>query len=176
MPHAHARSEVGVGQPLGCADLQQSAYDRVRARVPARREHRHRSVFAGHGVQRPARRNDLRVDVEAVDRVDPQLQGPFGKLLRAAARGAEHRHLNVFQGLQRRHDRIFGQLGRHVRRVAPHDTRDFEIGSRLQRIQYIVSDISVTDDRSSDFFMAMMSLNVFRVQRKRIPQSSVPGS
>ena len=66
VPHAHARTEVRVGDPFGYDSLHQCAHYRVAAGIPARSDDGCRPTFPGGVSQRSTQGQNTVVDVETV--------------------------------------------------------------------------------------------------------------
>ena len=130
--HAHARTEVGIGDAFRGNGLQQSAYYGVTSRIPAGGNDGHRVVSLCLGVQRAAQVGNAGMDVKTVYRVDTQGQNLLGILLHAAGGRTEDGHVHTFQLLDVLHYRVVVQFSRTVLgSCAAYDTGNLEIRRSL---------------------------------------------
>ena len=152
VPHAHAGTEIGIGQSLGSTCLQDGANHGIGAGIPTGGHDGDGVVAASHFVQRAAEGDGLGVDVEAVDSVDAHGEGFGGILLDAAGGGAEDGNLHARQFPEAAHHRVLGNFRGNLGGVAAHNACDFKVRRNLQGFDYIFSDVAVSDNGYFDFF------------------------
>ena len=102
--------------------------------------------------QRAAIVADRRVDVERVDGIDAERQNLLGMLLARTGRRSKDGHVDILQFLDVLHHLILSKLGGFVLcATATHNSCDFEIGSGLECLDGIASDVAVAHYGGSDF-------------------------
>ena len=110
MPHAHAGTEVGIGESLGGDSLEQGTHDAVAAWVPAGADDADAPCRTGSIAQRLTQRGDEGVDVEAIDGVDTKRKALKGILLDLACRRGEDGDIYIAQLTDIIHDGHPSQL------------------------------------------------------------------
>lgn len=150
--HAHAGTEVGVGDAFRGACLEEGTDDGVGAGVPAGGHDGDGVVAEGGFAEGAAEGDGAGVDVETVHGVYAEGEGFEGVSLDAAGGGAEDGDLGAGQFGEVAHDFIGGGFGGSLGGIAADDAGDFEVGRGLKRFQDVVSDVAVADDGGFDFF------------------------
>ena len=145
MAHAHAGAEIRICETLGSSSLHEGTHDRVAARIPSGRNHRHTSRSLGGGIERAAQVDNRGVDVKAVDSIDAELEILKGIFLDLACRSTEDSHIYISELTDVCHNLVGGQFGRDVTYMTAHDARNLKIGSCLESLDSEMSDIAVAD-------------------------------
>ena len=131
--HAHAGTEVGVGQSLGGQALHEDTYDGVRTRIPTCGDDAHLARLLAVFHLLGAVVEDAGVDVEAVHGVDAEGNDLLRILRTAAGRSGEDGNVHVLELGDVVHHLIVGKLCRLVLgTLATYDTCNLEVGSCLE--------------------------------------------
>ena len=156
------RTEIGIADSLGSKALHQGADDGVASRIPSGRNDGDCLMLLGHLVKRTAEVDNLRMNVKAVHRIDAQRQALLGMLLDAAGRCCQNSHIHIGKFLNALHYRIGFQLCRLVFcTMTTDDACNLKIGSHLQCFQRKMSDISISDNGSSNLFHFSFLITIF---------------
>ena len=110
------------------------------------------------------------MDIERVNSVNAQWQNLVSILLTATCWGSEDSYIYILQVADILHNLILCQLGGLVlSAITTHDTSYFKVGSGLESLKRILTDVAVTYYGCSDFlhvlFILLMIISMFAVAK-----------
>ena len=132
MAHRHSWTEVGIAEALGGEALHESAYDRVRPRIPTSSDNADGIGLLVELHQTLTVAADIGVDVERVDGVDAEGKDLIGIFLTATRGGSQNGDVDVLQVADILDDLILCEFCRLVFcAIAAYDTSHLHVGSGL---------------------------------------------
>ena len=93
------------------------------------------------------------MNIEAIDSVDAERQALFGVFLNAAGWCGKNGHVNILQFFYRFNNLVISKFCWFISgTVAAHNTGKFHIRRCKKRIQSVVANVSVANNRNSNLF------------------------
>ena len=155
--HRHSWAEVGVAQALGSQALHQGTYNAVTAWIPSCCNDTDGICLLVQLHQSFTVATDISMDVERVNGIDAQGQDLLGKLLARAGRSGQNGNVDVLQFLDVLNDLVRCQFGGLVSiTVASYYTCNLEVGSGLECLNTVLSNVAVTYDGCANLFHCLL--------------------
>ena len=165
--HAHARTEIGIGDALGRYGLEQCAHHRIATGIPAGGHYRNSATAFCHHVERLHHIGYRPMNVETIDRADALTQQPFGQCGHLAAWRTQNGHIDRPQSLDVGNYIHLFQLARNNRHRTAYHTCHLQIGRSLQGFKRGLAHVAITYDGYSFFLHKSLFLSAKIRQNNR---------